>query len=226
MATLKGASLRGAITFGVDCIAGWYPLGVFSPRVLGCVSLPGNDTLKVPALIGPVPLLPVLASLFSPPSTISQPRLCLLSTIKTVPPPPLFVLQPSNRDHPQRRKLKVGHLFPPCQDPSRIRFFPIASIRFNSMLRFNRFVAQFDLSLCRISLFLLLLFNYYYYDARDFSCSNDRRIISNDRSFKYLFIYKGKINTVSTVSKLISFLILYFLELKLNIISKLSVPRD
>lgn len=94
------------------------------------------------------------------------------------------------------------------------------------MLRFNRFVAEFDLSLCRISLFLLLLFNYYYYDARDFSCSNDRRIISNDRSFKYLFIYKGKINTVSTVSKLISFLILYFLELKLNIISKLSVPRD
>lgn len=90
MATLKGASLRGAITFGVDCIAGWYPLGVFSPRVLGCVSLPGNDTLKVPALIGPVPLLPVLASLFSPPSTISQPRLCLLSTIKTTSLP-LFV---------------------------------------------------------------------------------------------------------------------------------------
>lgn len=84
------------------------------------------------------------------------------------------------------------------------------------MLRFNRFVAEFDLSLCRISLFLLLLFNYYYYDARDFSCSNDRRIISNDRSFKYLFIYKGKINTVSTVSKLYIFFNPLFLGIEIK----------
>lgn len=58
------ARLKGRLSVSQGCdnfqrrLYRWmiYPPGVFSPWVLGCVSLPGNDTLEVRALIGPVSL--------------------------------------------------------------------------------------------------------------------------------------------------------------------------
>lgn len=58
------ARLKGRFSISQGCdnfqrrLYRWmmYPPGVFSPWVLGCVSLPGNDTLEVRALIGPVSL--------------------------------------------------------------------------------------------------------------------------------------------------------------------------